>query len=795
MNNASETVDGNGASAEPRYIGSRVLRKEDRRLVTGRGRFTDDIVLPGMLHAAFVRSPFAHARIKAINTAEALKLPGVVAIITGRELDKFTQSFICRQDGAAPMKMDALPIDKVRFAGDPVACVVARDRYVAEDGVDLVEIEWEELKPVLDMYHAADEGMPLVDEDIPSNLHTHESRRYGDVEAAFARADKIVNAEFRSQRLTHLPIESRGVVADWDEGRQELTYHGAAQIAHIHRTTLANRLGLSENKVRVISPPDVGGGFGLKLPVFREEFTVCAMAMRLKRPIKWIEDRLENLTASNHARDDSVSVEVAVMNDGTVIGVRANLWADFGAYAFYPPSYIIHVVGWMLLGAYKIDNYEYTINVAITNKCPAGTLRAPMAIVTWATDGMMHRVAEELGMDPFELRRKNMIRQADQPFTSAPGYLYEALTVGEGYDQIVQRFDIKAFRDRQTKAATEGRLLGIGIASVVEPTTYGSAWYKASGDDGSGHEAATVKLEPTGTINVMAGIVATGQGYETSVAQVVAEALGSSPENVDVRLGDTHVAPYGMGSRGSRGAAAGHGVAYLAAMELREKVLKIGAHLLQHPEDALTIVDDLVVVRNNPGVSMPVAEIARIAYNDPMSLPDGVAPGLEVHRTYDPPFMTFSNATHLCEVEVDAGTGGVEITQYRVVEDAGTLINPMIVDGQVHGGVALGIGQALLEEIRYDDNGTNISSTLADFLVPTMDTVPHIDVEHVITRNPNTPNGVKGMAEGPVQGAVASVALAVQDAIGPKARLTELPMSPSRILAALRQQKQAGPDA
>lgn len=786
MSNSGNMAAGTTTPEEQRFIGQSTPRKEDRRFVRGKGCFTDDMVFPGMLHAAFVRSPYAHARIKSIDAEAALKLPGVVAVVTGRELAEFTTPFVCRQEGAPPMEMDALPIDKARFAGDPVACVVAVDRYVAEDGVDLVEVDWEVLPPVLDMYHAADAGMPLVDDKLPSNMHTRETRRYGDVEAAFAKADRVVTAKFRTQRLTHVPIETRSVVAVWDDGREELTYYGAAQTAHILRTTLASRLGLSENKVRVISP-DVGGGFGLKLPLFREEFTVSAMSMRLKRPVKWVEDRLENLTASNHARDDAVSVKVAVLNDGTILGVRADLWADFGAYAFYPPSYIIHVVGWLLLGAYKIDHYEYTINVAITNKCPAGTLRAPMAIVTWATDGMMHRVAEELGLDPFEVRRKNMITLDDQPYRSAPGYLYEALTLREGFDRTLAEFDVKSFRDEQARAAKQGRLLGLGIASVVEPTTYGSAWYKASGDDGSGHEAATVKLEPTGTINVMAGIVATGQGYETSVAQVVAEALGSDPANVDVRLGDTHIAPYGMGSRGSRGAAAGHGVAYLAAMDLREKILKIAAHLLQRPTESLRIVRDTVIATDNPGASLPVSEIARIAYNDPTSLPEGTSPGLEVHRTYDPPFMTFSNATHLCQVEVDTETGGIEIKKYQVLEDAGTLINPMIVDGQVHGGVALGIGQALLEEIHYDEQGMNVSATLADYLLPTMDTVPMIEVKHVETRSPNTPNGIKGMAEGPVQGAVASVALAVQDALAQaSARLEQLPMTPSRVLGALR---------
>jgi carbon-monoxide dehydrogenase large subunit len=768
-------------------IGTSTPRKEDRRLLTGHGQFTDDLHVRGMLHAAFVRSPHAHARILAIDTSEARALPGVVAVVTGDDLAQLTSSAVVSQEGAEPMVMETLPRTKVRFNGDPVACVIAVDRYVAEDAAELVDVDYDLLAPVLSPGDALDPDLPLVDEGLPSNLHTRQTKSYGDIEAAFANADRIIEARFEAQRLTHVPIEGRGVLAVWDQGREELTFNSGQQTAHVTRTLLASRLGLSENQVRVISP-DIGGAFGLKIPLFREELTVAAMAISLQRPVKWSEDRAENLMASNHARDDSVSIKAAVASDGTILGFKAELWADYGAYAFYPPSYMLDVVGWLLLGAYKIENYEYTINVAITNKCPAGTLRAPMAIVTWATEGTLERIADELGLDAVEVRRRNMIRLEDQPYRSAPGYLYEALTLRESFDEVLDRFDLEEFRRRQVAAREDGRLLGVGLATVLEPTTYGSAWYKASGDEGSGHEAATVKVEPTGAINVMVGIIPSGQGYETTIAQVVAEALGSVTDNVSVRLGDTHVVPYGMGSRGSRGAAAGNGVAYLAALSVRNKVMRIASYRLGVPVDSLTIVGGQILVVGETESRISLADVAWMCYMDPTSLPPTEAPGLEIHQTYDPPELTFSNASHVCVVEVLEDTGQVEILDYHVVEDAGTLINPMIVDGQIRGGVVMGIGQALFEESIYDEAGNNVTSTFVDYLIPTADSVPDIAIHHVVTPNPNTPRGIKGMSEGPVQGGIASVALAVSDALkGRGVTVDRLPLHPSRILGYLRE--------
>lgn len=767
-------------------FGSSSLRSEDLRLLQGTGSFTDDVDVPGVLHAAFVRSPYAHARIVSIDTTAAQELAGVVAVVTGEDLARWTEPGVIGKPGAPRMVMEAIPTTKVRFNGDLVACVVATDRYVAEDAVALVDVEYEPLEPLIDRQRCLAPDAALVDDALESNLHTAERKTFGDVDAAFAQADRVVEAEFQTQRMTHVPIEPRGIVAVWDAGRRQLTVHSGQQTAHIYRTHLAARLRLQENQVRLVCN-DIGGAFGQKIPVYREEVVISALAMQLRRPVKWIEDRLENLMAANHARDDGLRVQAAVTEDGRILGMKAQLWADYGAYAYFSPSYPIDSIGWLLPGPYKFGAYEYTIEVHLSNKCPAGTLRAPMALVTWATEGIIERIAETLGIEPLEIRRRNMITLTDQPYVSASGYTYEALTCLETYEDMYRWFDMTAFRDRQLDARQQGRLLGVGVASVLEPTTYGSAWYKAAGSRGSGHEAATVRVDPTGTVNVMVGVVPSGQGYETTIAQVVAEALGCAPEMVSVRLGDTDLVPYGMGSRGSRGAAAGNAVAYLAAMELRAKIDRLLEDLLGCPATELTVRGGNVFVGDEDAPRATLAEVAWTAYMDPASLPLGELPGLEVHRTYDPPAMTFSNATHLCVVEVDEATGFAQVQEYRVIEDAGTLINPMIVDGQIRGGVSLGIGQALLEEVVYDEDGVNQTSTFVDYLVPTSPTCPPIDIRHVQTPNPNTVRGLKGMAEGPVQGGLAAVMLAVQDAVRCRGvRVKRSPASPTNLRRLLR---------
>jgi carbon-monoxide dehydrogenase large subunit len=603
------------------------------------------------------------------------------------------------------------------------------------------------------------------------------------VAAAFAAADRVVRTRFSHQRMTHVPLETRGCVAEWDAGRAMLTMRTGTQVPHPYRTQLAARLRLREDQVRVIVP-DVGGAFGQKLIVHREDLAVAALAIRLGRPVRWREDRAENLTGASAAREDSAEVEAAVTADGRVLGLRAKLASDFGAYSFFPANYMLRVVAMMLPGVYRIAAYEYDMAVALSNKIPAFPMRAPMAICTWVTEGTIDAIARELGMDPVEVRERNMLREEDLPYVTATGETYEDITPYQSFRAALGRYDYAGFLERQRKDRAAGVYRGLGIACVVEPTTYGSAFYRSAGIPGSGHESAWVRIDPSGAVVASAGIAAAGQGHETTIAQAVAAGLGVHPDDVAVRLGDTEVAPYGMGTRGARSGTAGGGTALLAARRLKDKVLAIARSMLGE-EGGLDISRGEVVRDKDgewAGTGLTVTDIARTAYLDPLSLPSGMEPGLAVQLAYDPPPMTYSNAVHLCEVTVDAVTGQVDVGRYLVAEDAGTLINPKIVDGQVHGAVMLGLGGVLYEGIGYDAAGHNLTGSLRDYVLPSSSEAPTVEILHIGTPNSRTPGGMKGMSEGGVMGAIAAVTAAVNDAIAPFGVLvSDLPITRSRL--------------
>jgi len=777
-------------------IGRALPRKEDYRLLTGQGRYLDDIAVPGALHACFVRSPHAHARIRSIDFEKARGMPGVVAAVSAAELTQWTTTLRMAPpiDGLQPTEITTLPVDKVRFQGDPVVCVVAADRYLAEDAAEAVAIDYDVLPAVLDYADAVRRGAPLVDDSLSSNLVSHQAFEKGDVKARMQNAHAVVEASFSQHRQTHLPIETRGCLAIWDGGREHLTFHIGNQVPHPLRTQLAARLRLSESQVTVISP-DVGGGFGQKIALYREELTVAALARHLRRPVRWREDRMENLQASSHAREQTCRVRAGVDREGRIIALELALEEDFGAYCFYPANYLARVVAMILTGPYRVETYAFDVKVALTNKCGAGPMRAPMSITSWVMEGTIDAIARQLGRDPLEVRRVNALRSQDLPYTMATGEVLEDITPAETLEAAVKAAGYAAFRTRQAEERQRGRYLGIGLCTVVESTTYGSRFYKSAGIAGSGHEAAWLRIEPSGVVNASVGLMGTGQGYETALAQAVAEGLGVDASGVRMQLGNTDIAPYGMGSRGARGATAGGGALYLVGTQARERVLAIAAGLLKlNSARELRMVSGIIermVEGQWAATGLTLAQVARTAYLDPSALPAGVPPGLDFSGTYDPPPMTYSNATHVCVVEVDIATGRLKIERYLVVEDCGTVLNPIIVRGQQQGAIAMGLSGSLLEHIVYDpETGQNVTSTLADYLVATACELPNFEIIPMHTPNRRTPAGIKGMAEGGVMGAIGAVTNAVNDALAPFNVVVERqPLTPQAIRELLRSAK------
>ncbi|GGD47685.1 xanthine dehydrogenase family protein molybdopterin-binding subunit [Sinisalibacter lacisalsi] len=779
-------------AAEFKHIGQPLPRREDHRLLTGQARFLDDIVLPGALHATFVRSPHAHARIIGIDSSEALEMPGVVGVFTGEDLAQWTTPLrLAPQiEGLHPVEMTTLPIDKVRFHGDPVACVVALDRYVAEDAAEAVEVEYEVLEPVVDIASALAETAPMVDTTLETNLVSHQTFAAGDLAARRAEAHRVVEARFDLHRHTHVPMETRGCAADWDQGREHLTMHIGIQVPHPLRGQLAARMGLAENQVTVISP-DVGGGFGQKIALYREELTVAALARHLRRPVRWREDRLENLMAASHAREYQSRTRASVDEKGRILGLELELTEDFGSYCFFPANYMARVIALILTGPYRIRDYAFDVRVVLTNKCGNGPMRAPMAVTSWIMEGTIEAIARELALDPVEVRRVNALTAADMPFTMATGEVVEDITPLETLEAAVSGIDVASFRARQAEARREGRFLGLGLCTVVESTTYGSGFYKSAGIPGSGHEAAWVRIEPSGVVNASVGLMGTGQGYESSLAQAVAEGLGVSPDKIRLQMGHTDIAPYGMGSRGARGGTAGGGSLYLCARKAQDRVLVIAADMLGlNSPEMLRLNDGQVermVASDWQATGIGLADVARRAYLEPTLLPEGVDPGLDVSITYDPPPMTYSNATHACIVEIDPATGRLEIERYVIAEDCGTVLNPVVVRGQQQGATAMGLSGALFEQVVYDETGQNLTATLADYLVATACETPNFEIIEMNTPNRRTPTGSKGMAEGGVMGAIGVIANAVNDALAPFGVVIDRqPITPQSLRAALR---------
>jgi carbon-monoxide dehydrogenase large subunit len=772
-------------------IGAAIPRVEDARLLSGQGRYVADLELPGMLHAAFVRSPHAHARIVSIDTRAAREIPGVVACVTGDMLAAHarTMSAPSRMRDYRRTEFPALAAGKVRHAGEAVAVVIATDRYVAEDGADLVAVEYEPLPVVGDVDAALHAGAALVHEEIGTNVVLSRVFARGDVDAALNAAAVRVADRFRFHRHAGVAIENRGCAARWEAGDASLTLWSSTQIPGIARDVLADLLGLPPPRVRVVAA-DVGGGFGIKTVLYPEEIVVAALARLLGRPVRWIGDRREDLLTSTQAWDETIDGELGVDAEGRIVGLRARVVADIGAYSIYPWTASIEVIQVVsfLPGPYRLEHYRAEALGVATSKAPMGPYRGvgrPVSV--FVTEALLDRAARRLGLDPAEIRRRNLLVDADLPYRSASGIVWDSGGFQESLARVCDVAGYDALRDEQARARRAGRYLGVGLASYVELTGVGSAIPVSPGAEiATGTEGATVRVEPGGGVTAIFGLGCQGQGHETTLAQVVAGELGVGVRDVRVLYGDTATGPHSTGTYASRSAVLGGGAATLAARAVRDKALAIAAHQLEASVADLEIEGGVVSVRGAPGREIALGAIATVAYAGTRRLPEGLEPGLEATKFYDPYFGTASNATHLAVVDVDLATCLVRVLRHVVAEDCGRVINPLIAGGQTIGGVAQGLGAALLEEVVYDGAGQLVTASLMDYLVPTAGEIPSVEVIHLDRPSPTTLGGFKGVGEGGTIGAPAAVANAVADALAPFGiDVSELPVTPDRLFRLL----------
>ncbi|MFQ5899376.1 MAG: xanthine dehydrogenase family protein molybdopterin-binding subunit [Candidatus Methylomirabilia bacterium] len=771
----------------PKLVGARVKRVEDARLLTGQGSYVDDHRPSGLLYAAFLRSPHAHARLVRLDSSAARALPGVAAVVTGDELARWTKPVhaFSKMTEYKVTSFPPLALGKVRFAGEAVVVVVAESRYLAEDALDRIVVDYEPLPIASDVEAAIEAGAPLLHEEVGSNILLAREFARGDIDAAITGAEVVVRERFRFHRHTAVCIENRGCLAEYHGGTGLLTFRSSTQCPGLLRDVLADLLDLPEHRIRVVAT-DVGGGFGAKSSLYPEEITICALARRLSRPVKWTGDRREDLLATSQAWDEIVEAELALRADGTIVGLGAEVIADIGAYSIYPWTAAIEPVQTIsfLPGPYHVPHYRGRSRGVATCKAPMGPYRGVgRPVATFVMEGLVDRAARRLAMDPTELRLRNYIQPEEFPYKSPSGIVWDRSSFTESMLKARESLQYEAARAEQARARAEGRWIGVGFASYVELTGIGSAIPVSPGMPiATGSEAATVRVDPSGTVTTIFAIASHGQGLETSLAQVVADELGVPLEDVRVVYGDTALSPYGTGTYASRSAVLAGGAGILAGRAVRDKVFEIAAHLIEADRADLVVEDGRVSVRGMPDRGVNFREIAKAAYSGIRRLPQGMEPGLEATRFYDPYFGTASNATHAAVVEVDRETCEVRILRYVVVEDCGRIINPLIVDGQVHGGVAQGIGAALLEEVVYDEAGQLLTGSLMDYLIPSAGEIPRIEVHHLETPSPTALGGFRGMGEGGTIGASATIANAVTDALTPLGiEVNELPFTPERL--------------
>jgi len=773
-------------------MGESVPRTEDERFLTGRGAYVANMLPEGTVFAKFVRSTYAHARILHIDTARAAALPGVLGVFTAADLKGeigsiFTAWLIPNSNLKTP-PYSALAKDVVRYAGEAVAVVVAEDPYVAEDARELVEVTYDPLPVVVDGEAAMKAGGPPLHAEAPNNIAFHwVNAGIGDVDAVFKEADVLMSQRFVSQRLQPSAMEPRAAIAQYEPGTKGLTLHVTSQNPHVHRLVLSLVLGVPEQRFRVVAP-DVGGGFGSKIPVYPWEAVVCWLAMRLGRPVKWVEDRTENFLATTHGRDQVQYVDLAAKKDGTILGIKVKVVANMGAYlSTAAPGIPTILFGFMPGGCYAIKAGKVEVTGVFTNTTPVDAYRGagrPEAL--FIIERMVDILARKLGMDPAELRRKNLIPADKFPYQTALGLVYDSGNYERAMRKALDIVGYEKLRQEQGQARKEERLMGIGLSTYVEVCGLApSAVSTGTGFQGGLWGSSTVRLSPTGKATVYTGAHPHGQGEETTFAQIVATELGLPLADIDVVHGDTKATPMGMGTYGSRATAVEGGSIALSARKVREKARKIAGHLLEVSEDDLEFVDGKFTVKGVPTKGKTIQEIAWAAYMAG-SMPKGVEPILEASTFYDPENFVFPFGTHICVVDVDKETGQVSIRRYVAVDDCGVQINPMIVEGQVHGGVLQGLAQAMLEQAVYDEHGNLLTSNFLEYLVPSSLEAPRIETDSTVTPSPHNPIGVKGVGE---TGAIASSQAfvnAVCDALAPYGVVhIDMPVTPEKVWKAI----------
>ncbi|HVQ74060.1 MAG TPA: xanthine dehydrogenase family protein molybdopterin-binding subunit [Candidatus Binatia bacterium] len=796
---ATRAGDGPGERAPAGWVGRPLPLTEAARFVAGRGRYLDDEALGGQLHAAILRSPHAHARILSIDVARAATHPGVHAVITGADAAARSRPIRPLVPTRVAVRDFCLAVDTARFAGEPVAAVAAVDRATAEDALELIHVEYEPLPPVVDAEAARQPGAPLLYPELGSNVVWHDTLTYGDVDGAFARADGVLRERFEIQRYASTPLETFGAVAAYDAGIDRYAFWTNDQRPGLTIAILAESLGVPQSRI-ALKTPDIGGGFGNKRrPAY---LIICALlARRAGRPVKWIEDRLENLTALMHAAGGAMDVELAYRADGTLLALRVRDVTDEGKNLVSPVQHNLIKLGTIANG-YRIPAVQYAAWSVLTNKCPSGANRGiGKPFMCFAIERSMALLARRLGLDPAELRLRNYVRPEEMPYTTPTGARYDSGDYPATLRRALERFGYARRRAEQARARGEGRLYGIGIATSVEPAGTNLASYElltgrraASGSA----EAAMVRVEPDGHVRAALGDPSSGQGYETVVAQIVADELGVTPAEVSVARGfDSAESPwlYLSGNYSNKFSITDVGALVGAAREVRAKLLRIAAHRLEVDAADLELREGAAVVRGAVDRRLALAEVARTAYADVLGLPPGESPGLESRFAWSNPLaepldrdrrvrsqLVFANAAHLSLVEVDPRTGAVRVVAYAVVHDCGREINPLIVEGMVHGATVHGIGAALLEEFRYDETGQLLTATFMDYLKPTAADVPDIDVDRLEHPSPFSPLGAKGVGEGGAIAAPACIANAVEDALASRdVTIRTLPITPEQV--------------